>query len=141
MRGRVRRPVLTVALALMMSGCGGARVVKVAGKVTFRGEPVGGVTVRFVPEGARPSSGRTNDQGEFTLRYDRDKEGACVGRHAVAITYSPKTMDEQMGKKPGQLSPELQEVLRKYGDSRTSGLEYEINQDGQFFDIQLQQAQ
>jgi hypothetical protein len=76
---------------LFVVGCsgGGPSLAPVSGKVTFDGKPLANATVGFYPEGPHAgvnSSGKTNDNGEYTLMTVVDrKPGAVVGKHRVSI--------------------------------------------------------
>ena len=63
---------------------------RVHGRVTLDGKPVSGATVVFSPVAAgRRSQGKTNDNGEYTLTYIRDEQGAAVGTNNVRISKMP----------------------------------------------------
>ncbi len=76
---------------LFLVGCsgGGPSLAPVSGKVTFDGKPLANATVGFYPEGPHAgvnSSGRTNENGEYTLMTVMErKTGAVVGKHRVSI--------------------------------------------------------
>jgi len=64
----------------------------VTGTVTLDGDPLEGAVIEFRPEaGSRPgsgkaaSSGRTDEEGKYTLSYVRDVEGAVLGEHKIII--------------------------------------------------------
>ena len=81
---------LAPILLFLLAGCGedGPALTDVSGTVTLDGKPVPNATVMFVPsaEGGSPSYGVTDAQGNYTLMFTRDKEGAMPGRHTVEIT-------------------------------------------------------
>ncbi|WP_417847672.1 hypothetical protein [Thalassoglobus sp.] len=69
----------------------------VSGKVTVNGEPLSGVQVTFSPiedkksgdsgpDRIRSASGRTNDNGEFTLYYIDGVKGAPRGKGRLSVT-------------------------------------------------------
>lgn len=101
---------LSIGLLAFCAGCGNSSVGKVTGKVHLDGQPLEGAVVTFYPilEGsASPSSnrggasyGRTDAQGEYVLVYNRNENGAEIGKHKVVIT----TLEEGGGYGPG--SPE-----------------------------------
>lgn len=72
-----------------LAGCGsdGPALGKVSGIVTLDGKPVPAATVTFHPENTAgsPSYGRTDDQGNYSLMFTRDKHGAMIGKHRVNI--------------------------------------------------------
>jgi hypothetical protein len=84
--------VLVLVLAL---GCGdGKKFVPVSGKVTLNGRPLPGATVSFQPLApagsvnapAPGSAGKTDANGEYTLKVSTGQNGAWVGKHRVEIT-------------------------------------------------------
>ena len=84
-------PVLAAAV-FAAAGCGGSNIVPVSGTVKLNGQPYKNAIVSFQPLGSkdndnpgRGSSGRTDDQGRFTLIYDGQSPGALVGKHRVRI--------------------------------------------------------
>lgn len=84
---RVSMVVLCV-LGLTCLGCGpgGPELADVSGKVTMDGEPLDNALVTFTPvEGGRASSGKTDENGHYTLAY-ADRMGAVVGKHKVRVT-------------------------------------------------------
>jgi hypothetical protein len=90
-----RTLALLLLLPLLLSGCGkSAKVVPVSGQVTLDKKPLANADVTFSPAdadaknpGALDSSGRTDEQGRFSLKMIQDKrEGAVVGSHKVRIS-------------------------------------------------------
>jgi len=85
--------VTFVTLSLVL-GCGGgpSKLASVSGKVTLDSQPLADALVVFQPESAGPdgsagSQGKTNANGEFTLRQvSSDRSGALVGKHRVMIS-------------------------------------------------------
>jgi hypothetical protein len=136
----MRRVWLICLAAPLLAGCGGARVVRVTGPVRYGGKPVAGLFLHFVPENGRPSWGVTDEQGQFKLVNDKKHQGAVLGRHKVYFEYRPRDAKEDMalalGKSP--LAAEMKAILAKYGSEATTPLAYEVNQDGQVIDIDLE---
>lgn len=83
---------MTAAL-MLATGCGGPpsdlpNLANVTGKLEFRGQPVSGAEVRFIPvegEGGL-SEATTDDLGNFELSYNAEKMGAVIGSHKVKVT-------------------------------------------------------
>jgi hypothetical protein len=135
-----RRAVAIGALfvALVASGCGGPDFVKVTGRVTHKGQPVPSTQLRFMPDnGERPSTGLTDDDGNFTVRYSHRQAGAPPGSYTVFLTYVPSN-EEENHTAPPKASKELKAVIAKYGDPKTSPLHYEITKNGQVLEITLE---
>jgi hypothetical protein len=127
-----------VALFLAASGCGGP-LVKVTGRLTYKGEPVPSTTLTFHPdeEGKRASHGITDDNGQFVLTHSKTEMGALRGKHTVTLRYH-LSADEEMGKTKPKASREMKEVIKKYGDLKTSPLHYEVTHNGQVIEIHLE---
>jgi hypothetical protein len=67
---------------------------KVSGRLTFEGQPVPGVIVTFQPvESGRPSTGKTDATGRYTLEFTEVAKGAMVGRHEVSFERPPTEED------------------------------------------------
>jgi hypothetical protein len=71
----------------------GSRFAPVSGRVTLNGKPLANATISFQPiasEGTKNpapgSTGKTNENGEFTLVGAKGETGAWVGKHRVVIT-------------------------------------------------------
>ena len=72
-------------------GCGGGssnapELGYVEGTVTLEGTPLAGATLTFQPEEGRPSTGTTDEKGDFELLYTSSEYGAKIGKHRVTIT-------------------------------------------------------
>ncbi|MBA2118011.1 carboxypeptidase regulatory-like domain-containing protein [Bremerella alba] len=93
---------LTMLVALTTTlGCFGGRpdleFGNAHGKVILQGAPLADATVRFQPESGRPSYGKTNQQGEYTLNFMGREWGALVGNHQVAITTEDRIENPENG--------------------------------------------
>lgn len=87
------RTALLLSLSTLVTGCGGKTfkdAQEVSGVVTLNGQPLPNATVIFQPIGGAnpgpPSSGSTDDRGEFMLEFAGFKKGAVVGKHRVLVT-------------------------------------------------------
>jgi hypothetical protein len=116
-------PLLFVAFA----GCGTSpTLVPVTGILTHGGKPVPNAGIRFVPENGRPSTGQTDEEGRFTLNYDREHDGAVVGKHKVWVTKlatRPTTKAEQEAAIRGKklpMSREMAAFFDKYGQDKSN---------------------
>jgi hypothetical protein len=127
-----------LALLLAVSGCSGD-LVTATGRVTHKGRPVPSTYVTFQPkvEGKRASTGLTDDDGRFTLEFSRQEKCVLRGQHTVTLRYYV-SMEEELRKIPPKASKELKAVIEKYGDPKTSPLQYEIKKGGQHFEIELE---
>lgn len=97
--GRTSILMMGAILAVAFGGCAdsGPKLGVVTGKVTFEGKPVPAAYVVFQPID-RPGtygSAYTGDDGQYVLRYSRNRNGALVGRHQVTITTNPDGGDDE----------------------------------------------
>ena len=76
-----------IALALSLGCSNGDRppLGEVTGVVTLDGQPAAGLGILFKKDGFRSSSGVTNENGEYELKYIKKVLGAVVGEHKVRI--------------------------------------------------------
>jgi hypothetical protein len=103
-------PLACLACALL-GGCGGPRLAKVTGKVTYGSKPVTGGKIMFYPESGRMALGEIGPDGTYTLTTFKPGDGALVGPHRVAIESTrvgpgnmetPKSFEEELkGVPPG----------------------------------------
>jgi hypothetical protein len=100
--GAMIRQLLCCALILGLAGCGGSRS-SVSGTVTLDGKPLSGASVTFAPvdtgeEAGVSSYGKTDDQGQFTLKtVDNDTPGAVPGKHWVRVSLSVGDPEDDAG--------------------------------------------
>jgi hypothetical protein len=128
---------LVLALYLLASGCAPSNplgAVPVTGKVTYKGQPVEGATVSFIPEGdARPATAITAAGGVYRL-MTLDTPGAMPGPYTVVVRKTEIPPDTAQGvsmedavKLNNRPPPPLKELLpAKYGDATKSPLKFEV---------------
>ena len=81
-------PAVLSAAALAAGGCGpsGPELVRVGGRVTWEGQPVGIGEVYFVPTGSsQPAVGPLAADGTFELRSHAGRSGIEPGEYRVAV--------------------------------------------------------
>jgi hypothetical protein len=123
------RPVLmaTIVLALASAGCGepaGALLAPVHGTVTYRGEPVTGGVIVFVPDASRGSdgplaTGEIGPDGGYHLDTGKTA-GAAGGWYRVTVAAVDRNALGADRGVPHSLLPE------KYRDPELSGLICEV---------------
>lgn len=98
---RACRPARLAALLVafcalgVVSGCtkkSELKLVPVRGKVLWNGEPLEGAHVNFYSDGKNLALAVTDEFGEFELET-RERKGAVVGKHRVAITKHEPPVD------------------------------------------------
>jgi len=105
------RGLLFITISTLLMGCGGGApddrpdLGTVSGKVTLDGKPVPNVVVTFYPENGRPSMGKTDESGLYTLQYTANVAGAKVGKHTVRITV-PEPAGGEEGAEASETSDE-----------------------------------
>jgi len=121
--GVICRPVAmlwVLLVPLAVAGCGDGRPerLEVSGQVLIDGTPLTYGTVRFVPKGARASSGRLDENGRFTLTCYGDEDGVVPGVHQVEVNAA----ESLSGTKNYWHAPKI------YARFRTSPLTQEITE-------------
>jgi hypothetical protein len=119
-----RRTLLAAALCCLAAmGCRPAveQLAPVNGKISYRGRPLQGGTVVFIPDAARGTNGNLavadiQLDGTFVLKTN-DAFGAVPGHHRITISWSQPTA-------PG-VAPQSYLPL-KYRDPQQSGLTCEV---------------
>ncbi len=115
---------LVALTALLAGGCGKGRpsTIPVKGVVIYKGQPLQNANVMFVPvAGGRPASGRTGEDGTFSLGTFKSGDGALPGEYLVGVAAVEGEVDEDLDhptppEKLKRLIPE------QYGAPATSGL-------------------
>lgn len=109
----------SAVLLVAIGGCSDGRPVRVpvSGQVVIDGQPVTHGAIRFVPDGARPASGKLGPEGRFTLGTFEDADGAVPGRHRVGVIALEIDGSVQKWHAP-----------KKYSRAETSGLVVEVSE-------------
>ena len=108
--------LLLVTIALIGCGDGRPKRLAVSGQVLIDGKPLGYGFVRFVPQGSRPSGGRLDEQGRFTLSCYGANDGIIPGVHRVEVDGSESISSTQT----------KWHAPKKYFRYKSSGLQQEI---------------
>jgi len=132
-------------LALGLAGCSGdggpanrLPTKKVAVTVNYKGAPLEGATVTFVPQtaGAPPAVGKTDAQGKAQLKTYVEGDGAVVGQHKVLIDKSEAVGGQTVDQNSPQYDPNAPpatikyHIPKKYSDFANSGLAAEVKDSG-----------
>ncbi|MDX1969186.1 MAG: hypothetical protein SFV23_18560 [Planctomycetaceae bacterium] len=89
----VWRRCCAFVLACLIAGCGGSSeftLHPVSGKITKGGQPLPDITVSLVPADATikapPMIGRTDDQGQYSIRTVSGETGCPEGTFKIVLT-------------------------------------------------------
>ena len=105
-------------------------IVPVKGTLTYDGQPVPDMIVRFEPAVGRPSDSFTDSSGSFDMSYTMDQMGVEVDTHKVTVFWPP-TDDKALAKPP----PLQQKVLADF--KKHGPLEVTIEKPQSNFEIKL----
>lgn len=89
-------------LSLFLIGCSYTpddmpKLAPVSGVVTLDGQPLPDAEILFQPKSGRASTGMSDENGEYTLLFNRNTYGAKIDDHDVSIiTY--KQFDQSLSK-------------------------------------------
>lgn len=124
--GVARHLAMLLVVVLLAAGCSDGRPKRVAvqGTVLYKGEPVEGAHVMFIPHGARPASARTDAQGRFVLHTFDPADGAVIGTHRITIAKMSADSDDPY-------APKTSVLPDQYRRTDTSGLTAEVTLDGE----------
>ena len=138
------RRALAWANALLLfcsAGCSSnePKIVPVSGTVTRNGQPVANITIHFEPEKGRPSWGRSDDNGHYTLNYERGRDGAVAGTHKVFVEFRPSGPDEESQMAEGKLKvpQDRRAILDKYGKRDSPAITLEVTPKTTTYDLKL----
>lgn len=122
--GKVLGSFVCAAMVVAATGCTGETgpaVFPVTGKVLVDGEPRGGLSVMFLPNASKGTTGpssiaQTDAEGNFTLNAPGEKQGAIAGTHIVTITCpsfggSNPSGDGEQETTPCQVAPKFSSVV------------------------------
>src|SRR5262249_48096067 len=117
-------------------GCGGrAKLGRVSGRVTYKGEPVPNGAITFLPdESGPPATGTIGPDGTYTLVTPDVGDGAVLGKHKVMITalrVGPARGAEAKDPRPPPIIPP------RFGNTSTSGLPAEVREGANTIDFHL----
>ncbi len=129
---------LALALAPGLAGCGGEPgLVKVTGRVTYKGQPVSKGQVFFTPEkGGRAADGALDSDGNYRLGTFDLGDGAYVGSYLVSVVSRGEDKAPPTGKRARPVMEEDMQgtgeplIPRRYFSPETSQLKAEVPEGG-----------
>jgi hypothetical protein len=108
--------VLLLAVLPQVSGCDDGRPqrVRVSGTVTIDGKPATSGSIQFLPQGGggRPSAGRIESDGKFSLFTYEKGDGCPLGTFNVVVSSTEIVSDTQT----------RYNLPKKYGNPASSGI-------------------
>jgi hypothetical protein len=109
-----------ILAALVLAGCWGTGrppTYPVTGTVTWKGKPVEGARVVFVPQdpGGQAAAGITDAQGRYRLTTFVEGDGALEGEYRVKVT-KYEVRNPTQAEKQAYLSIEDEQKMRFAGD-------------------------
>ena len=133
-----RNSLLSLSVLLLcFCGCpsSNGNIGWVEGVVTLDGEPVQGASVRFYPaSGERGSSGKTDKNGYYQLRYTRSQQGAIIGEHKV--TLSTEVIADNYGTETAAPA-QAETIPKKYLDRKKTDLTATVESGSNTIDFEL----
>jgi hypothetical protein len=129
----------------LFAGCGGgteAGTVPIEGVVTVDDKPIAQASVAFIgKEGARLASAMTDSAGKFKIRAAMGKNVVTVAKAPPGGPAPPPSDEPQLMPTEGEYKKmqvaATSEVPAKYGDPKTSGISFEINESSKLIDVVL----
>ena len=128
--GLVTAALVSVGLFV---GCGkveGPALIPVSGKLLVDGKPIQGITVMFLPDNSKGTSGPasvgvTDTEGSFSLAAAGNRKGAVVGHHRVTAScpFNPAGGSSADGQAQAATACSLPAA---YGDPGRSPLSVEV---------------
>ena len=113
---------------------------KVTVTVSYKGAPLEGATITFLPQGADVKEcvayGKTDAQGKAKMKTYVEGDGAVVGTHKVLLDKSESVGGQKVDVDSPQYDPSAPpatvkyHVPQKYGNPATSGLSAEVKESG-----------
>jgi hypothetical protein len=117
----MRARLLLLVFFVAVLGCSSKKLAPVSGRVTLNGKPLANATVSFQPiaEGKSPdagagSTGKTDEDGRFTLKTSTGQEGAVVGKHRVRISALETQVGDSDERAPRGGWPQGDKVPKRY---------------------------
>lgn len=132
--------VAAVGLCAVLYGCGGGgasdapELYGVTGKITKGGQPLSGIKITMIPEGAGPEAvAYSGDDGTFTMATATGGEGAAAGQYKIVLQASDtaSTDASRYSGNSGQPPPQAEAPFPKeYTAPSTSPESFEVKPGG-----------
>lgn len=134
--------IRSLALAWLVAICSLAgcaqkpTVAVVTGTVTYRGNPVSGGIVMFVPPSGPTATGTIDSQGNYRISTFGLGDGALPGTYPVSIRPVPPGGEMKQKRSPGTVTSD--ELPSKYTDHRSSNLTAEVKEGNNVVNFDLE---
>ena len=136
-RCRIPAPVLLALILLTATGCernGRPQTYPVRGKVTLDGKSVEFGDVRFLSDDGRVATGKIQSDGSYRMGTAKWGDGVLPGNYRVTVQVR-EMMEDPSEMFPGRSGPS--QIPEKYEQPETSGLQFEVAEGKDRFDIEL----
>ena len=120
--------ILAMLSVSTLASCGSSNsdLKPVTGNVKYKGQPLAGATIRFMPAGTTGGfggNGKTDEQGNYEITYVRGGKGLLPGEYRVTV--SKRVMPD--GSAPPENvepidSPAVETLPPRYSDEATTQL-------------------
>jgi hypothetical protein len=136
----VRAAAMAALLVGPISGCAEPierpKTLPVAGKVTYKGQPVPKGTITFQPDQGQASIGDIQPDGTYRLSTFGQGDGAVAGHYRIFVIANTADPSKMPGSSPGWTPPK-DLVPKKYNVAETSGLETTVTEDKKEYNFDL----
>lgn len=110
--------LLAGCFAAALLGCSSGpdepTIYKFSGQAMHKGEPLANATVVFSPaDGGRPSYGKVDETGQFTMYYKEGMEGVTAGENTVSLQPPAPAPDAP------PMSPTQEKLFDKYAEGQS----------------------
>lgn len=137
---RTLSPLVLLLGCALLAGCANKpTLAEVKGRVTLNGKPLGNVRVDFHPDpdmgtSGGGSTGNTDGEGNFTLKFGDGRSGAIVGHHRVILSDLDTYGNVFVGRgdyrtedpKGPKETPKQARFPQQYGDLAQTPVKFEV---------------
>lgn len=139
-RGMARAAAMVALLVGPISGCAEPiehpKTFPVAGKVTYKGQPVPKGTITFQSDQGQAAVGDIQPDGTYRLSTFGQGDGAVAGHHRIFVIANTADPTKIPGSTPGWTPPK-DLVPKKYNKPETSDLETTVAEDKKEYNFDL----
>ncbi len=106
--------------------------------MTQAGAGVPNLVVHFLPEDGQASKGFTDQQGKFTLQYNKTTKGAEIGKHKVYVEFrAASPLEEGKEGRERTLTDEQKTIINRFGNAQAPVIDVTIDKKDQHVEIKL----